>query len=114
MAAIFVASSIPNLTHIPGGFSDTAAHVASYAVLSLLLVRALARARWSRVTLRAALAAAALSVMYGVTDEWHQRFVAGRTFELADLAADGAGALAAGVAAWARGMVTSGDERRMR
>lgn len=101
MAAIFTVSSIPNVTHIPGGFSDTTAHAAAYALLAALLVRALARARWRRVTVRTLLAAIALSTGYGVTDEWHQRFVEGRTWAIADLAADFTGAAAAGIVVWA-------------
>jgi hypothetical protein len=110
MVAIFVASSIPNLTDLPGGVSDTAGHGGGYALLSLLLVRALARARWRGVTLRVALGAVAISLLYGVTDEWHQRFVEGRTFELADLVADGAGALAAGIAARAWAIMSAASQ----
>jgi VanZ family protein len=70
-------------------------------VLGLLFVRALSGARWRAVTLRIVLASIAFSVMYGLTDEWHQTFVSGRSPEVADLVADGAGAAAAGIAAWA-------------
>ena len=40
MAVIFIASSIPNLTHIPGDVSDKTAHFAAYAILGALMLRA--------------------------------------------------------------------------
>ena len=40
MAAIFIASSIPNLDRIPGGFSDKTAHFWAYAVLGAFALRA--------------------------------------------------------------------------
>jgi VanZ family protein len=77
-------------------------HQAAYFGLTLLLVRALARGRWSDVTRATVLGAWAIAVAYGVTDEWHQSFVPGRSAELRDLAADAMGALLAAIAvgAW--------------
>lgn len=102
-ALIFYLSSIPRLPSPPGPFSDKHFHFASYAVLTVLLVRALASARIRNVTGRVAIAAIVLATLYGVTDEIHQMFVPGRTAALDDLAADALGAVAAAglLLAWA-------------
>lgn len=89
-ALIFALSSIPSLSTGLGTWDVVlrkAAHVAEYAVLGLLLVRALGRP----------LAAFGLGVMYAVTDEIHQHFVSGRNAALLDVAIDGAG-VAIGIA----------------
>jgi VanZ family protein len=101
-ALIFTLSSFHSLPH-PPRVSDKHAHVGFYAVLSALLVRALAGAAWSGITTRVALAAFALATLYGVSDELHQRFVPGREASAADLFADSVGAaMAAGaLRAWA-------------
>ena len=86
---IFTLSAIPDLGTGLGGW-DLAlrklAHAAEFAVLGLLLVRALAHA-W---------AAFWLGVAYAVTDEIHQSFVPGRVGSPLDVAIDAAG-VAAGV-----------------
>ncbi|MBR3794632.1 MAG: VanZ family protein [Clostridia bacterium] len=66
------------------------AHFAEYAVLGLLLRRAL---RLSGVK-HAGLAAVALSAFYAVTDELHQGFVDGRSPRMLDVVIDTLGASA--------------------
>jgi VanZ family protein len=105
MVAIFVASSIPNLTDLPGGISDHTGHFVGYALLGGLVLRALAAGRLAGVTIRTAAAAWALSALYGVSDECHQLFVAGRTAAVDDWAADATGAAAAIVAVGLLGLV---------
>jgi VanZ family protein len=85
-ALIFALSSIPH----PGtglGTWDTVlrkgAHVTEYAVLGLLLVRALGRE----------LPAFGLGVAYAISDEFHQRFVSGRHSSPIDVAIDATGVL---------------------
>jgi VanZ family protein len=101
MALIFIASSIPNLTDLPGHMSDKAGHGIGYGLLGLVLLRALSGARLTGVTLRAVLLTIACATAYGVSDEFHQTFVPGRTADVHDVAADAIGATAAAVGAWA-------------
>jgi VanZ like family len=92
LALIFAASSIPNLQQLPGGMSDKSGHSIGYALLAVVLLRAFARGRLAGVTWRAGLAAIVLATMYGVSDEWHQSFVPGRSPDRYDVLADGIGA----------------------
>ena len=100
MALIFVLSSISGLPSLPGGVDDSVPHAVEYSVLAALLLRGLVGARWRRVTVWAACAAALLATLYGVTDELHQWFVPGRTAEVADLVADASGAVVAVSLIW--------------
>lgn len=90
MAAIAVVSHQPNLTP-PAGTSDWVWHVAEFAVLAALLLRAMTAPGW-RVGARTAAAAILVSVVYAITDEIHQSFVPGRTASVKDVLADTAGA----------------------
>jgi len=91
---IFAFSSIPSLSTGLGGW-DVAlrklAHVAEYAILGLLLLRALGRE----------LPAFAAGVAYAASDEIHQHFVPGRAASPIDLLIDAAGVLL-GVIVFAR------------
>jgi VanZ family protein len=87
---IFTLSSIPDLGTGLGGWDlvlRKLAHAAEYAVLGLLLLRALDHA----------LASFALGVAYAITDEIHQAFVPGRLGSPVDVAIDAAG-VAVGIA----------------
>ena len=105
MLLIFALSSVPRLPAPPGGLSDKQAHALAYAVLALLLCRALAGGSLWRVTAGRAALAATLAIAYGATDEWHQSFVPGRESDLADLFADAAGAGLAAAACFACGII---------
>ena len=83
-AVIFAFSSIPSLgTGL--GVWDTilrkGAHMTEYAILGLLLLRALGRE----------LPAFALGIAYAITDEIHQHFVRGRHASPVDVLIDTAG-----------------------
>jgi VanZ family protein len=83
---IFGLSSIPSLGTGLGDWDlvlRKLAHATEYAILGLLLLRAMGR-RWLAV---------ALGVAYAATDELHQHFVAGRHASAADVAIDAAGVL---------------------
>ena len=106
MAAIFYASS---LSRVPGteGVSDTVLHLAGYGGLALVWLRALARGRWTGVTMAALAAGWAITTTYGATDEWHQMYTPGRHAEVRDLVNDAIGAALALGLAGACGRMTS-------
>jgi VanZ family protein len=82
---IFGLSAIPSLSTGLGTWDlvlRKCAHATEYAILAVLLWRALRRE----------LAALALAVAYAATDEWHQTFVRGRHGSPVDVAIDAAGA----------------------
>ena len=108
MALIFFASAVPDLQSIPGNVSDHTGHFLGYALLGALVLRAIAAGRWEGVTPRAAALAWMLCAAYGMTDEWHQLYVSGRTPALDDWMADALGAAAAAIGL----TVTAGVRRR--
>jgi VanZ family protein len=98
MAAIFAASSVPNLDTSASGVSDKTIHLWTYAALGGLLLRAVAGAAWAGVTVARAGGAWLLAAGWGILDELHQARVPGRFASGADWLADAAGAaLAVGV-----------------
>ncbi len=85
-AVIFALSSIPSLGTGLGTWDlvlRKLAHITEYAVLGALLARAVPDT-----------AAFAIGVLYAVTDEIHQSFVAGREGAPLDVAIDAVGVLA--------------------
>lgn len=94
-AIIFYLSGIPQLevTSEPLGnfITRKAAHLFEYALLYLLIFRALG---YRKISL-----ALSLTILYGITDEIHQGFVPTRTPKLEDVAFDIGGALL-GVGLW--------------
>jgi hypothetical protein len=100
MALIFAASSIPNLGQLPGGISDKSGHSIGYALLAGLFLRAFARGRLRDVTWRRTSAAIIVATLYGVSDEFHQVFVPGRTADRYDVLADCIGATVGVAVGW--------------
>lgn len=70
-------------------------HFIAYFALSLTFIWAIGGERPTWVQM---LAAVLLCLLYGLTDEYHQTFVAGRTSDWHDLRNDGIGALLANLA----------------
>lgn len=103
MVFIFALSSIPSPPSFPSGM-DKGLHYFLYGGLAVVIARALSGGRFADATWGVAVGAALLATIYGVSDEMHQQFVAGRTFEYWDVAADAAGASCGAVAAslWGR------------
>ena len=87
---IFLVSSVPG-SNLPGRIPSEIGHLGEYFVLGCLLYLAL------RIDLsagRALVLAVAIASAYGVTDEFHQRFVVLRTPDVYDWVMDTLGALA--------------------
>jgi VanZ family protein len=85
--------------------SDKSGHSIGYALLAVVLLRAFALGRLSGVTWTAGLAAIALATMYGVSDEFHQSFVPGRSPDRFDVVADCVGATIGVALGWLAGAV---------
>jgi VanZ family protein len=102
MAVIFVLSHQPTLPYpddVDAMIVSTLGHVTVYAVLAGLLWWALGAfsvpAGWRYVL------PVAISALYGISDEWHQSYVPGRSPDARDVVADTVGAvLAMLVVAW--------------
>jgi VanZ family protein len=83
------------------------AHLTEYAILALLVWRAvrrsggpLERRPWSA---RHALIAITFAALFAITDEWHQSTIPSRQGQLTDVLIDTTGAVGAMVLAWAIG-----------
>ena len=89
-STIFWLSSQPVLPDFLPGFDgfDKLCHIAAYATLAATLLYGarfpVGRRAWGW---------ALVAVLYGVSDEFHQSFVPGRTPDLLDLLADAVGAV---------------------
>lgn len=101
--AIFVQSSFPSPGMLPSfKFSDKLLHFLTYGVLAVLVCRAVNshakwRYRWGWLFLMGTLGAS----LYGLSDEWHQSFVAGRSAQMTDFLADFVGSVVgSGVCLW--------------
>ena len=92
MVLIFAISSLHEAP-LPPSVTDHEGHSLGYAILAALMFRAFAGGSWKGVTWRSGSLAVVFSVVYGLTDEFHQRFVAGRTAAWDDVQADGYGAV---------------------
>lgn len=90
MMVLFQSSSRSNIG-LAGAVPDWISHATAYLVLSGLLCRALAGGRKSLSTAGAAFAIL-LATLYGISDEYHQSYVPGRTADAADVLKDAGGA----------------------
>lgn len=104
-AAIFGISSIEYIPNVgqPEG-SDKVAHFLLYYFFTASIYWALSGVTTKR---KAALLAAIIAAAYGATDEFHQRFVPGRTMSFYDWVAD-----AAGACLWSALMLVASRARR--
>jgi VanZ family protein len=103
MGLIFFLSAQPRLPSVlPPGLpqiQDVVGHFTVYAVLVVLVWRAFQGARMRHPFLWALGA----TVLYSITDEFHQSFVPNRHPDVFDLATDFAGAVTALVIVWRLG-----------
>lgn len=90
---IFLSSSLAPFSPLPApGYSDKGIHLVIYALLALFLARALSLTR-ERMTFQfIAVLSFSIASFYGISDEFHQMFVPGRTAEGMDLLFDWIGA----------------------
>ena len=101
MAALFYVQSLSSLPSPPAGLTDKHEHFFFYGILAALALRALANGEWPGVRWATVCGAIVISSLYGVSDEFHQRFVPGRTYEVLDMVADAIGSAAAAGVLWA-------------
>ncbi len=97
-ALIFYLSSQPNpLPRVSSRLSDKLLHLVEYGAFGAVATWGLSHL----VSLpRAARWAALVGSLYGLTDEFHQRFVPHRSAELSDWVADSVGAALGALLAW--------------
>lgn len=93
---LFYLSSLPHPRVPRFAFSDKLLHLVFYAGFGLTVVWASDAASRLWPSFRTVGLAGLTAFLYGVTDEIHQRFVRGRTPDLADLVFDLLGGLAGG------------------
>ena len=105
MAAIFYISSL-HQSPLPPRVPDKPAHAFGYMGFGFVIARALAGGLPPRLTTRQFFIGLAIAVAYGASDEFHQRFVPGRTGDLPDLYADALGATIELGACWAWGIIS--------
>ena len=102
MAVIFVLSSQSGLRVSDDADVDrpfrVTGHLLAFGTLAACLLLALSRG--GRPRLRDAVIAFGLTLLFAVSDEWHQSFVPDRTGRLDDVVTDAIGALAGLALAW--------------
>ena len=114
MAVIFVLSSQSGLRvsedpDVDRPFRVTG-HLLAFATLAACLLLAFSRGRRPRA--RDAFMAYGLTLLFALSDEWHQTFVPGRSGRLDDVVTDAIGALLGLGVAWVVLTVTSARRER--
>jgi VanZ family protein len=110
MAAIFLVSSLSQ-PPLPPGVSDKAGHSFGYTGLAIVVVRAIAGGLPRRITWPQAAQALLIAIAFGMSDEFHQSFVPGRSEDIHDLYADATGAAIGTIACWAWGIIVRRKSR---
>lgn len=105
MLLIYSMSSLQQLPQTPGPLTDKHWHALEYGGFAVLWARAFAGGEWKGLSARACVAAVGSSLLYAVTDEWHQAYVPGRDSSVWDLLADAVGASAASAGLYACGII---------
>ncbi len=110
MAVIFTLSAMSSPpTPVPVG--DKTEHFVGYGVLGAVTARATAGGTLAGLSGGAAATAWAIATLYGLSDEYHQSFVPGRTPDPADALADASGAAVAIGGLWASGIIARSRRR---
>jgi VanZ family protein len=89
-ALIFVISSIPEITppHLGFKFEDKVYHFIEYSIFSLLLFFAFFKTKTDFFKKNVFLFSCLIGMIYAYSDEFHQKFVPGRSYDLYDFLAD--------------------------
>ena len=99
MGTIFILSGTPgdrlSLSVLPG--IDKLAHMVAYGILALTTLFAFSEERRRNHRKMVILLTVVFCVAYGISDEFHQAFVPGRSPSILDIVADCAGAVTATV-----------------
>jgi VanZ family protein len=87
---IFIISSLPQITPPSLGFKleDKVYHFIEYSIFSFLLFLAFFKAQKGFLRNKVFLLSSLIGIIYAYSDEFHQRFVPGRTYDLYDFLAD--------------------------
>ncbi len=114
MGLIFWLSSIPRIPVIHAPIEiDKVVHTSVFFVLCWFSYRAFRyQSRVPSFRDHALILALVLTALYGITDEIHQRFVPGRTFDYFDMLADASGAVAFAIILLLRAAVKRRSGRR--
>lgn len=92
-ALIFYLSSGPMPITIDIPESDKIGHMGEYGIFSLLLYKALRSSFKNESAWKIAILSIIVTLLYGISDEFHQIFVPTRTADPYDVAADASGAI---------------------
>jgi VanZ family protein len=91
---IFYFSSIPKpLPEVSILFFDKILHICEYALFGVFSARAFKNSSRKTLIENFKIFAIVLTVLYGISDEFHQRFVSQRQFSIFDIFADGIGGI---------------------
>ena len=101
-ALIFVISSLPRITPPPLGlrFEDKVYHFLEYSIFSFLLFLAFFKAKTDFFRKNVFLLSSLIGIAFAYSDEFHQRFVPGRSYDLFDFLADCLGVLLIQAVLW--------------
>jgi VanZ family protein len=92
-------------------YFDKFVHAAIFGFLALLFIRNWIRGDIAVFTMQAFVATVVFASLYGITDEFHQRFVPGRTPDVLDWVADTTGAVVmCSLFFWRRAVVLSRED----
>jgi VanZ family protein len=99
---IFIISSIPQINPPFLGFEaeDKFYHFVEYSIFSLLLFLAFFTAKTEFFRRNVFLFSCLIGIIYAYSDEFHQRLVPGRSYELYDFLADCLGIILVQAALW--------------
>jgi len=94
MILISTLSSIPgqDLPDVKVPYLDKLIHLTEYLALGFLLIRAFLNSNLNISLAKAVILSIIITSFYAVIDEWHQRFISGRSPDYFDFLADFIGA----------------------